>query len=106
LSFKKDNDKSKQQIGGVLAKEWAEALKMRILLKGAAIALAMSLAAFAQTAGQDMKRAGSDTKNAAKSTGSAVKRTTKTTGSKIKSGTHTTAQKVSDKTQSSKTQSH
>jgi hypothetical protein len=71
---------------------------MKILLKGAAIVLAMGWAAFAQTAGQDIKRAGSDTKNAAKSTGSAVKRTTKTTGRKIKNGTHATAQKVANKT--------
>ena len=42
-----------------------EALKMKILLKGAAVTLTLSLAAFAQTAGQDIKRAGSDTKNAA-----------------------------------------
>ena len=68
---------------------------------GAAVmATMMSTGVYAQTAGQDMKNAGSETKDAAKDTGAAVKRTAKTTGKKVKHGTHKAAQKVADKTQS------
>jgi hypothetical protein len=43
--------------------------------------------AIAQSAGQDMKNAGSDTKDAAKSTGRGVKKGTKKAYHKTKSGT-------------------
>jgi hypothetical protein len=55
-------------------------------------ALAISLGgafAFAQTAGQDMKDAGHETKEAAKDTGHATKRTTKTAARKTKNGAKT-----------------
>jgi hypothetical protein len=62
--------------------------------------------AIAQTAGQDMKNAGTDTKDAAKSAGSGVKKGTKTAYRKTKNGTkkayHKTgegAEKVGDKMQ-------
>lgn len=46
-----------------------------------------SVCAIAQTAGQDMKDAGHDTKNAAKETGHGVKKGTKTGYRKTKNGT-------------------
>jgi hypothetical protein len=51
-------------------------------------------ALFAQsTPGQDMRRAGQETKDAAKDTGSAVKKTTKSTAHKVKRGTKRTVNK-------------
>ncbi len=52
-----------------------------------AATLTFASAAVAQTAGQDMKHAGTDTKDAAKSTGSGVKKGTKTAYRKTKNGT-------------------
>ncbi len=81
-------------------------MTLKYLTAAAILALSLSFTALAQapgqsvaqTAGQDLKQAGSDTKNAAKKTGSAVKQTTKTTGKTIKHETNKTAQKVADKT--------
>jgi predicted small secreted protein len=74
---------------------------MKILTFAATIVMAVvtTQGAFAQTAGQDIKKAGSETKNAAKDSGSAVKHTAKTAGKEVKHGTHKAAQKVADKTQ-------
>ncbi len=63
------------------------------------VILATGMTAFAQTAGQDMKNAGSDIKGAAKSTGKATAKTTKTAGKKIKKGTNKTANAIAGKTQ-------
>jgi hypothetical protein len=52
--------------------------------------------AHAQTAGQDMKDAGHDTKNAAVDTGHATKRTTKKVYHKTKSGTKTAYHKTAN----------
>ena len=57
-------------------------------------ALVLPTLGHAQTAGQDMHNAGTDTKNASVDTGHAVKHTTKKTYHKSKSGTA----KVADKT--------
>ena len=52
------------------------------------LALGMTFGAFAQsTAGQDMKNAGSETKDAAKDVGKGVKKGTVKTGKAIKHGT-------------------
>jgi DNA mismatch repair protein MutH len=57
-------------------------------------------ASFAQdSAKQDMKDAGHETKEAAKDTGHATKKTAKKAGHKVKRGTHKAAKKVEDKTQ-------
>jgi len=71
-----------------------------------AAALTFASSAIAQTAGQDMKHAGTDTKDAAKSTGRGVKEGTKTAYRKTKNGTkkayHKTgegAEKLGDKMQ-------
>ncbi len=61
-----------------------------------ASALALPSCALAQTAGQDMHAAGSDTKNAADNTGHAVKHTTKKTYHKSKSGTAKVAGKTKE----------
>ena len=61
-----------------------------------ASALAVPSVALAQTAGQDMHAAGSDTKNAADNTGHAVKRTTKKAYHKSKSGTAKAADKTKE----------
>jgi len=58
-------------------------------------------AAFAQNDSgtkQDMKNAGTETKDAAKDTGRGVKQGTKKAYHKTKKGTHKAAKKVSDKT--------
>jgi hypothetical protein len=52
----------------------------------------------AQTAKQDMKSAGQDTKAAAKSTGKGVSHAAKTTGRKTKHAVHKGASKVAQKT--------
>ncbi len=71
-----------------------------------AATLTFGSSAIAQSAGQDMKNAGTDTKDAAKSTGSGIKKGTKTAYRKTKNGTkkayHKTgkgAEKVGDKMQ-------
>jgi hypothetical protein len=71
-----------------------------------ATTLTFASSAIAQSAGQDMKNAGTDTKDAAKSTGSGIKKGTKTAYRKTKNGTkkayHKTgegAEKVGDKMQ-------
>ncbi len=66
-----------------------------LLLSTAGIAYAQS---DTQSAKQDMKDAGHDTKNAAKDTGHAVKKTTKKTTHKAAKKTKEGAQKVEDKT--------
>jgi hypothetical protein len=55
-------------------------------------------AGYAQTAGQDMKDAGHDTKNAAVDTGHATKTTTKKAYHKTKSGTKKVYHKTADGT--------
>ena len=56
--------------------------------------VAAGTALFAQTTpGQDIHRAGQQTKDAAKDTGSAVKKTTKNTARKVKRGTKKTVNK-------------
>ena len=76
---------------------------LRVLAAGV-IGLGLTMAAFGQ-AGQDVKNAGTDTKDAAKDAGTATKdaakdvgKGAKKVGSKVKSGTHTAARKVADKT--------
>ena len=61
-----------------------------------AFTAAMTLAApmFAQTAGQDMKNAGTDTKSATKNAGSSISKTTKKGYHKTKSGTKKAYHKV------------
>ncbi|HEY0308597.1 MAG TPA: hypothetical protein VGB94_10585 [Acidobacteriaceae bacterium] len=62
--------------------------------------LCTTAAAFAQNdsgAKQDMKNAGSETKDAAKDAGHGVKQGTKKAYHKTKKGTHKAAKKVSDK---------
>ncbi len=61
--------------------------------------LALGIAAFGQTAGQDMKNAGHDTKEAGKDVGRGTVKATKKTGRAIKHGTHKAAHKVAEKTQ-------
>jgi hypothetical protein len=56
--------------------------------------------------GQDLKNAGKDTKDAAKTgakkTGRGTKKAAKATGNGVKKGTHKAADKVADKTDTSK----
>jgi hypothetical protein len=52
-----------------------------------AATLTFASSAIAQSAGQDMKNAGTDTKDAAKNTGSGIKKGTKKAYHKTKSGT-------------------
>lgn len=66
-----------------------------LLVSTAGIAFAQS---DSQSAKQDMKDAGHDTKNAAKKTGHAVKKTTKKTTHKAAKKTKEGARKVEDKT--------
>ena len=66
---------------GSAGKRW-----MKRLL-AAALAAGLGGSALAQTAGQDMKNAGSETKAAAKDTGKATAQATKTTARKTKNGT-------------------
>jgi Flp pilus assembly protein TadD len=66
-----------------------------LLLSTAGIVFAQS---DTQSAKQDMKDAGHDTKQAAKKTGHAVKKTTKKTAHKTAKKTKEGAQKVEDKT--------
>ncbi len=66
-----------------------------LLLSTVGIAFAQS---DTQSAKQDMKDAGHDTKNAAKKTGHAVKKTTKKATHKAARKTKEGAQKVEDKT--------
>lgn len=53
---------------------------------------------YAQTAGQDMKNAGHDTKQAAKDAGKGVAKGAKKTGHAIKNGTKKAANKTADAT--------
>jgi hypothetical protein len=80
---------------------------MRPSIVKAALTLLLSGATvmFAQTAKDDMKKAGKDTKEAGKATGSAAKetgkataKTAKTAGKKVKHGTNKAASKVEEKT--------
>jgi hypothetical protein len=57
------------------------------LVLASTLALAPASLLVAQTAGQDMKDAGHDTKNAAKDTGHGIKKGTKTGYRKTKNGT-------------------
>lgn len=68
------------------------------ILKILVVAELSCACAFAQTAGQDLKRAGNNTKQAAKNTGRAVNRGAKTTGRKVKHATHKAAQGAANKT--------
>jgi hypothetical protein len=60
---------------------------------------------FAQTAKQDMKNAGSETKNAAKDTGKGIGHATKTNARKVKHKTKSTVHKASSKV-ANKTSDH
>jgi len=76
---------------------------MRAVLAGA-VAVGPTVPVIAQeTAKQDMKTAGHDTKEAAKATGRGVKKGTKTTYHKSKQGVHKAANKVSEKTSDNNT---
>ena len=76
---------------------------MKILTFAATIVMAVvtTQGAFAQTAGQDIKNNGSQTKNASRRTSgkSPAVTTAATAGGEVKHGTHKAAQKVADKTQ-------
>jgi len=65
-------------------RNWAHKLLVPALAMGMGSGMA-----FAQTAGQDMKDAGHETKEAAKDTGRATKRATKTAVRKTKNGAKT-----------------
>lgn len=72
---------------------------MRALLAGA-VAVGMCGTVIAQeTAKQEMKDAGTDTKNAAKHTGSGIKKGTKHAYHKTKHGVHKVAAKADEKTE-------
>jgi hypothetical protein len=80
-------------------------MRTSILRFGLALILSSATPIFAQTAkddikraGQDVKEAGKDTKNAAKNTGKATAKTARTAGRKVKHGTNKTASKVEEKT--------
>jgi hypothetical protein len=80
-------------------------MKSSILRFGFALLLLNAPSVFAQTAkddlkkaGQDAKQAGKDTGSAAKNTGKATAKTAQTTGKKVKRGTHKAAAKVEEKT--------
>jgi len=73
-------------------------MKLTTTIRVALITVGLGLGAFAQTARQDIDKAGTDTKNAAKNTGKAAKRTAKKTGKAVKHGTHKAAQGVANKT--------
>jgi hypothetical protein len=60
--------------------------------------LAIAPLAFAQTAKDDIKRAGKDVKDAGKATGKATAKTAKKTGRAVKHGTNKAASKVEQKT--------
>jgi hypothetical protein len=68
-----------------------------VLTAGLAASLGCGVV-YAQTAGQDMKDAGHDTKNAAVDTGHATKTTTKKAYHKTKSGTKTAYHKTANGT--------
>jgi hypothetical protein len=74
-------------------------MKYRSILGVIALGTGLCVGSFAQTAKQDAKNAGTDTKNAAKDTGRAVKHGAQTTGRKVKHGTHKAAQGAANKTQ-------
>lgn len=82
-------------------------MKIPILSTALLIAGALALPAYQETqsAGQDMKDAGTHTKNAAKSAGRGTKKAAKKTGHAVKKGTHKAASatakgadKMADKT--------
>ena len=58
--------------------------------------LTLTSVGIAQTAGQDMKTAGTDTKNATKATGKGIKKGTTTAYKKTKSGTKTAVHKTGE----------
>lgn len=68
-------------------------------ITGSVFALALAVTASAQTATQDMKNVGSDTKQAAKDTGKGIAKGAKKTGKAVKHGTNKAANKVAQKTQ-------
>ena len=72
---------------------------IRTTITASVFAVALAFTAAAQTATQDMKNAGSDTKLAAKDTGKGVAKGAKKTGKAVKHGTHKAANKVAQKTQ-------
>jgi hypothetical protein len=78
-------------------------MSLLTVVRGFGFAAALVLAAGAipslkaqETAGQDLKDAGHDTKQAAKKTGTATKKTAKKTGHAIKKGTNKAADKTED----------
>ena len=72
-------------------------MKTRIVTLGLTLLLSGGLL-FAQTAKDDLKRAGQDTKSAGKSVGSAAKKGARTTKRKVKHTTNKAASKVEEKT--------
>jgi hypothetical protein len=72
---------------------------MKDIITTSVIAVALAFSASAQTATQDMKNAGSETKQAAKDTGKGVAKGAKKTGKAVKHGTNKAANKVAEKTQ-------
>jgi hypothetical protein len=73
-------------------------MRLPIATIGLAALLCSAPLTFAQTAKDDMKRAGSDVKDAGKSTGKATAKTAKKAGHKVKKGTNKAASKVEEKT--------
>ena len=69
------------------------------------VAILVGGCAFAQTAKQDLKNAGSETKNAVKDTGKSVGHATKTSADKVKHKTKSTVHKTSSKV-ANKTNDH
>jgi hypothetical protein len=71
---------------------------MKTRIAGFTITAILSIVpCFAQTAKQDMKNAGSETKNAAQDAGKGVGHATKTTAGKVKHTTRHTVHKASSK---------
>ena len=69
-----------------------------LIIVAAGLFIGFGLTAFAQTAKEDIKRAGRETKEAAQDAGSATKRTAKKAGHKVKHTTNKAASKVEEKT--------
>lgn len=74
-----------------------KSMKKALLSTALLIASSLALPAYqgTQSAGQDMKDAGTDTKNAAKDVGHGTKKAAKKTGHAVKKGTHKAASETS-----------
>ncbi len=73
-------------------------MKIYSTLSAMALGLAFIATSGAQTAGQDMKAAGTETKNATKDAGKGVAKGTKTAARKTKNGTKKAVNKVKKST--------